>query len=214
MLLSLLFSQPLVFLLLAAIILMSLTIHEFAHAFVADRLGDPTPRYQGRITLNPRAHLDPLGTVALFVAGFGWGKPVMFDPNNLKHPVRDAAIIALAGPVSNVIIALVAALALHLTVTLSLTGIISSLLLVCLPIIVFYNLMLAIFNLVPVYPLDGSKVLLALLPRQTALEYDQVMRRYGMFILLALILPWNGRSPLSSLIGPVINFCSNLLLGG
>ena len=103
--LYLLFSNPLAFFILFPGLLLSITIHEFAHAWVADKLGDPTPRHQGRVTLDPRAHLDPWGTVALLLTRFGWGKPVQFDPYNLKHPLRDTAIVALAGPISNLIVA-------------------------------------------------------------------------------------------------------------
>ena len=105
-LLSLLFTDPLSFAVIAVGLVISITIHEFAHAFIADKLGDPTPRYQGRVTLDPRAHLDPFGTIAILLVGFGWGKAVQFDPFNLKNPVKDTALIALAGPVSNILLAL------------------------------------------------------------------------------------------------------------
>src|SRR3990167_2370413 len=87
-------------------LIIAITIQEFAHAFLADRLGDPTPRAQGRLTLNPLAHLDPVGTLMLLIFRFGWGKPVIFDPYNLAHPRRDAGLISLAGPVSNIILAI------------------------------------------------------------------------------------------------------------
>jgi len=98
-------SNPMSLLFVAAALLSAITVHEFAHAFMAERLGDPTPRLQGRLTLNPLAHLDPLGTLMLFIIGFGWGKPVQFDPYNLKNPRRDAALISFAGPLSNIILA-------------------------------------------------------------------------------------------------------------
>src|SRR3989338_2044892 len=112
--LDLLFSNPLVFAAAALSLLAAITVHEFAHAYAADRLGDPTPRLQGRLTLNPLVHLDPIGTLLLFVIGFGWGKPVQFDPYNLENPKRDAAIISFAGPVSNLILATIAALIFNL----------------------------------------------------------------------------------------------------
>ena len=102
---STLFSNPFLFLLEIIALVSALTFHEFAHAWMADKLGDPTPRLQDRLTLNPAKHLDPLGTLLLLVAGFGWGKPVEFDPFNLRHPRRDTALIALAGPVSNILMA-------------------------------------------------------------------------------------------------------------
>jgi len=107
MLLELLFSNPLIFILVAAALILSISVHEFAHAYVADKLGDPTPRYLGRVTLNPKAHLDPIGTLLLVVAGFGWGKPVPFNPNNLSNPKRDAALISFAGPLSNFFMAII-----------------------------------------------------------------------------------------------------------
>ena len=205
--LFLLFSDPLAFFVLFFGLIVSLTIHEFAHAWVADKLGDPTPRYQGRVTLDPRAHLDPLGTVALLLTRLGWGKPVQFDPYNLKNPLRDTAMIALAGPASNIVMASSLAFILR-------SGIIPlEWVAVGVTQILIINVVLAIFNLVPVYPLDGSKVLLALLPRETAAEYDQLMHRYGLFILLLLIFPWaGGISPVSQLIQPVINWVVSLLL--
>lgn len=189
-------------------ILLSVTIHEFFHAWTADKLGDPTPRYQGRVTLNPQAHLDLFGTIALILVGFGWGKPVEFDPYNLKNPVKDTAIIALAGPASNIVVAVILSLAVR-------SGVIPfEWLSFALVQIVFINVSLAIFNLIPVYPLDGSKIALALLPKDTAYEYDAFMHKYGMFVLLLLILPlFGGVSAVSQLILPIIRTIMMLLLG-
>ncbi len=206
MILSLLFSQPLLFIIAAAGLLVSITIHEFAHAWVADKLGDPTPRYQGRVTLNPLAHLDPIGTIALLVVGFGWGKPVEFDPYNLKNPMQDAAKIALAGPLSNLILAVL----LSFIISLDQTGNVIDLILQS---VLYINVVLAIFNLVPIHPLDGGKILVALLPRETALEFDSFMHRYGNLILILMIVPWAGRSPVSTLISPIITRVSSFLLG-
>ena len=214
-LLSILFQNPIAFFLVAGILIISITIHEFAHAWVADKLGDPTPRYQGRVTLNPLAHLDPLGTAALLFIGFGWGKPVMFDPYNLKDQQRDTALIALAGPASNILMALVIA------IIAGFVGAASPLFNLIVSLSLFYNVMLAIFNLVPVAPLDGSKILMGILPKDTAYEYEKFMARYGMFVLIALIFPWSGGgSPVSQLVSPVIQavvtglvFISNLVGG-
>ena len=171
---------------------MSITIHEFAHCWVTDKLGDPTPRARGRLTLDPRSHLDLLGTLMILFTRFGWGKPAPFDPYNLKNPVRDTAIIAVAGPISNLLVALILSLLLKL-------GLFPVLWLqVAVFQIMAINIMLAIFNLVPVYPLDGSKILTALLPQQTALEYEEIMRRYGTLVLILLIFPFNGVSPVPS----------------
>lgn len=201
-----LFSNPLMFLVWAVSLVIVITIHEFAHAKAADTLGDPTPRSQGRLTLNPLSHLDPLGTLMILFIGFGWGRPVAFDPYNLRHPKRDIATIALAGPASNLILATILALALNF---LTLPLLLSSLFV----ILIQLNVMLAIFNLVPIFPLDGEKILKGLLPNDLAIEYDNLMRQYGTIILVLMLLPIaGGRSPISALISPVISFLTNLLI--
>ena len=209
-LISIAFSNPLAFIIVAGILVMAITIHEFAHAYVADRLGDPTPRVQGRVTLNPLAHLDPVGTVMLLFVGFGWGKPVEFDAYNLKQPVRDTALIAAAGPASN--LALAGILAVLIPTLINTAPTVGPLLYFILSTSIFYNCMLAIFNLLPLHPLDGGKILSSLLPPVTAIEYDRFMYRYGHLVLLALIIPWNGISPLSAIIGPPITIVSNVFM--
>lgn len=205
MLIQLLFSDPISFAIIASGLITSITIHEFSHAWMADHLGDPTPRYQGRVSLDPRAHLDPLGTLAILLVNFGWGKPVMFDPYNLKDPVKDSALIALAGPVSNILLATLLSLLVKFTPLGAFAVIIEA--------VIFINVMLAIFNLIPIHPLDGSKILLPLLPRVTAIEYEEFMHRYGTFLLIAMIFPWGGgRSPASLLISPIIQFIIGILL--
>ncbi|OGJ37201.1 MAG: hypothetical protein A2383_03245 [Candidatus Pacebacteria bacterium RIFOXYB1_FULL_39_46] len=203
---DLLFSSPLAFVIIFGGLLMSITIHEFAHCWVTDKLGDPTPRARGRLTLDPRSHLDLLGTLMILFTRFGWGKPAPFDPYNLKNPVRDTAIIAVAGPISNLLVALILSLLLKL-------GLFPVLWLqVAVFQIMAINIMLAIFNLVPVYPLDGSKILTALLPQQTALEYEEIMRRYGTLVLILLIFPFNGVSPVARLLSPIINMVLSWLV--
>lgn len=204
-LLSLLFSEPITFFIIAIGLVISITIHEFAHAFTADKLGDPTPRYQGRITLDPRAHLDPLGTIMLLIIGFGWGKPVQFDPYNLKDPVRETALIAFAGPAVNIIFAIL------VSVLIGIFNFTGAALLIC-AYLIMINISLAIFNLVPVYPLDGSKILQSILPKHMALEYELFMTRYSNLVLIGLILPlFNGRSAVSHLISPIIDVVFSLL---
>lgn len=206
--LSLLLSSPLAFFIIFPLLLLSVTFHEWAHCIVTDKLGDPTPRAKGRVTLNPLAHLDPIGVIALLLTGFGWGKPAPFDPYNLQHPVRDTALIAAAGPASNILVAVIASLILKFTLGSGFEFM--SLVLVQLLSI---NLVLAVFNLIPVGPLDGAKILLALLPAETALEYEDFMSRYGIFVLALLILPWSGgASPVSQLVSPVVGFLTRLLV--
>ncbi|KKU44992.1 MAG: Peptidase M50 [Microgenomates group bacterium GW2011_GWA2_46_7] len=204
--LSTLFSNPLVFLFTALGLIMAISLHEYAHASAADRLGDPTPRSQGRLTLNPRAHLDPLGTLALLFLGFGWGRPVMFDPYNLRSPRRDSALIALAGPISNLLFAVVLALCLRFLPSLPfLTPLLG--------VLIFMNITLAIFNLVPIFPLDGEKILGGVLSPALYQEYQGIMHQYGTIILVLMLLPIaGGTSPISALISPVISFVTNLLL--
>lgn len=210
---DILFSQGVIaFVVVFGSLIAAITIHEFSHAFAADRLGDPTPRLQGRLSLNPKVHLDTVGTLLLVMFGFGWGRPVMFDPYNLKNPRRDAAIISLAGPASNIILAILLAIILRLlggpfSIVSSFTGIFT--------LIIFYNLLLAIFNLIPVHPLDGGKIFVGLLPASEAEEADHFLRRYGLFILILLILPiFGGRSPISAFIIPLIGSIMGILLPG
>ncbi len=203
MFISTLFENPILFIAVALSLVLSLTIHEFAHAYVSNRLGDPTAKYLGRVTLNPLKHLDPIGTAMLLLVGFGWGKPVPFDPRNLKNPKRDAAIISFAGPLSNLILALIFALVYHLSANATGFGM---LLTVFAFLMVNYNLLLAFFNLIPVHPLDGFKVVYGLLPNNLAIQWIQ-FEKYGVFILLFLLLT---RS-VNTLIGPFIDLSMKIL---
>lgn len=197
----------------------AITIHEFAHAAAAERLGDPTPRLMGRLTLNPLAHLDLLGTIMLLIARFGWGKPVVFDPFNLRHPRRDSAIISLAGPVANLLLATVCAILLQLLFTIrlplmsnSVMGLLVYLLVGLLQPVVILNVVLAIFNLIPIHPLDGFKIVGGILPREYAQQWAE-LEPYGMVFLIFLIFPlFSSVSPVSQLISPVIDFILTILL--
>ncbi|PIS09023.1 site-2 protease family protein [Candidatus Beckwithbacteria bacterium CG10_big_fil_rev_8_21_14_0_10_34_10] len=207
--LDLLINNPLVFLIWLISILAAVSIHEFAHSFMADKLGDPTPRLAGRLTLNPIAHLDPLGTLALIVAQVGWGKPVPVDPYNFRNPKRDSALVSLAGPLSNFILAgLISLIIKFLPLTLN-------------PLLIFsfiypflaINIGLGVFNLIPIPPLDGSKVLTGLLPTNLALKVEETMAEYGLILLIAILLPiFNGTSLASIVIFPIIQTILGLLL--
>ncbi|WP_425147197.1 site-2 protease family protein [Deinococcus sp.] len=192
-LLSLLSSNPTAFVIIAVALLLSLTVHEFAHAYTADRLGDPTPRRFGRVTLNPLAHLDPFGALLLLVAGFGFAKPVPVNGGNLGR--WGMLWVAAAGPLSNVLIALLAALLLKF---LPLTQLSYTVLTTVLGI----NIVLAIFNLLPIPLLDGSRIVAALFPRtlgRALMEFE--MQPYS-FILVMVII-YFGRNQINGIINAV-----------
>lgn len=198
-------------------ILFALTVHEFAHAYIASRLGDPTARLLGRLTLNPIAHLDPIGSILLLIAGFGWAKPVPVDSRYLAHPRRDMMWIALAGPVSNVILAalfgsLLRVLAGNAYLSESVAGMA---LVKMIAISVHLNLVLAFFNMIPIFPLDGSRILTGLLPAGAAERY-RALEPIGPILLLGLILLGNLSrvSIVGILIMPFVSSLSRLFTGG
>lgn len=206
--------------LIIAAFLVAIVIHEAAHAWMAYRLGDPTAKIMGRLTLNPIAHIDPVGTILLplflillkFPIVFGWAKPVRFDPYNLANPRRDSALISLAGPFSNLALATILSLVLRLT--LMPFSPFSFLARILFPFI-FLNVVLAIFNLIPVHPLDGGKVLVGFLPKKEANYVDVFLNRFGILILFLLIFPSvGGASLVSIIIFPLISFVLNLLIPG
>ena len=165
----------------AVALLIAAPFHEFAHGYAADRLGDPTPRRAGRLTLNPLAHLDPLGTILLVLTGFGWAKPVPIDPGNFPDWRRGLITVAAAGPIANVVLAILFGLPFKLGLVA-----VGSPLARPLFVIVFINAVLAVFNLIPVPPLDGSKIMIGLLPGQLGIAYAR-LQAYGVMILIGLI---------------------------
>lgn len=201
----------------AIVLLIAFTIHELAHAIVADRLGDPTPRRMGRISLNPIVHLDPFGTIMLLVAGFGWAKPVMTNPYNMRgNPRTSMAIVAAAGPLSNIIMAVLAAIPFQLGLvqpSFSSGGIIPTPGFLLFEF-VWINLILAFFNLIPIPPLDGSRILVGILPPEMG-YYVQSLERYGFLILIALIffLPMLGVDVLGWLVMTPASVVLSGLLG-
>lgn len=202
-------------LLIILVLLFSLTIHELAHAWTADRLGDPTARRLGRLSLNPVAHIDPIGILLPLVliatgAGMiiGWAKPVPVNPRNLKNYRRDFLVIAAAGPASNVLLATAASLLMRVgPAGAAASGGITSVLFDMGFMVIQLNLWLAVVNMIPVPPLDGGNILAGLLPGPLADAYDRVLRPYGFLILLALMLT----GALGYLIVPPYLFLSGLL---
>lgn len=206
-----LFSNPLLFVFYIAILVIIISVHEFAHAYMADRLGDPTPELAGRLTLNPKAHLDPLGSILFLLFGFGWGRPVPFDPYNLRNPRKDAALISLAGPASNLIMALGASLVLYLF-NFSGTSEISSIGYSILVLFIRLNIILGVFNLLPFAPLDGFKIVGGFLNDNQAHDWYG-LERYGMLFLIFFILPFAGeKSMLDIFVSPVISFLTGILV--
>ena len=204
-------------LIVLTVLIASLSVHEAAHAFAADRLGDPTARNLGRLSINPAVHVDPIGTllfpVIAFVTGvplIGWAKPVPVDPRYLKHPKRDFALIAAAGPASNLIMAMLGAIALAVIPgaepgDIAVRAVVRPLFQI-LNLFVYVNVLLAVFNMIPVPPLDGGNVLLGVAPPSLARLIEQ-LRPYGFLILYALMLT----GVLSTLLGPVANYLLYLL---
>lgn len=182
-------------------ILIALSVHEWAHAYTANRLGDPTPGQNGRLTLNPVAHLDPLGALMFFLIGFGWAKPVPVDGRYFARPKRDLSLVAVAGPLSNLVLAVMAFTALFFMTNggaLSIDALLAqpqtatayAVLLKILQSSLFVNLALMAFNLLPVPPLDGSNILQFFIPLRHERQYEEFLR-VGPFILIGVIIAEN-----------------------
>ena len=201
-------------------VLIAITFHEYCHGRMAFRLGDSTAAEAGRLTLNPLAHLDPIGTLMLLLFRFGWAKPVPVNFNRLNHPKRDMIYVSLAGPIANIVIAIIFAFILRLSyyfigqITMAQSSSFFNLLvtmlrgwLIFLQTSVIINLALAIFNLIPVPPLDGSKILMGLLPYSLAYRYVK-LESYGPILLLILVLS----GIIGKILFPIVFFLFRLLV--
>jgi Zn-dependent protease len=208
-----LFGSPSIEQLLAAIIalVVGLTFHEFSHALVADRLGDRGPRLMGRLTLNPIPHIDPLGALMLLIARFGWAKPVMVNPAALRNGREGMAMVAAAGPSANLIVATAFGVLFRV---LDLAGLSGGFIAEVVSLVVLLNVVLALFNLLPIPPLDGYNVALAFLPARQAMTLRRY-GQYGVFILLGMILLSYLGSPVNPLawIFGIAAVIARLLLG-
>ena len=178
--------RPDVLIAILLVLFVSLPFHEFSHALAAYRLGDSTAKYMGRLTLNPLAHLDPVGALLILLVGFGWAKPTPYNPYNVRGGKSGEVIIAIAGPISNLALAIAAALPLRY---INATGIaVPDIVVSVLTTFVLLNVILAVFNLIPVPPLDGSKLLYAAMDPQTERQWRPVLEQYGFIILFAAML--------------------------
>lgn len=194
-----------------AALIICITIHEFAHAYSAYRAGDDTPRLQGRLSLNPLDHLDPMGTLMMIVSsisgfGIGWGKPVRINPANFRHPRWDNLKVSLWGPLSNLLVAAAVG-----TIYRFFAPVLPANITFFLWLLAAISIGLALFNLIPIAPLDGSHILTSLLPYEQAVSYNRFMARYGFLIFMALI--FLAPNVLPRIIGPPARLLIRLLLG-
>lgn len=211
-------ANPAVFLGLLLALVVGISVHEFSHAWMANRLGDPTARSQGRLTLNPLSHLDLMGTIMIFLIGFGWGKPVPYNPANLRNgPISGGAMVAAAGPAANLITAAVIGFLFQNFVSApgvtadSTTEAVATVLL----LVVQINIALAIFNIIPIPPLDGYRILLRFLPRHVVPSISW-LELQGPFVLLVIVLldQWFLRIGIfERILGPPLTFLLRLFLG-
>ncbi|MBW1790664.1 MAG: site-2 protease family protein [Deltaproteobacteria bacterium] len=191
-------------------LLFALTIHEYSHGYIAFRLGDPTAKAMGRLTLNPLKHLDPLGTLALFIIHIGWAKPVPVDPRYFKNPHKDMIWVALAGPAANIITALASILLVKFLFIIApiLPRAILEPLYFMLSWSIAINIILAVFNLLPIPPLDGSKVLMGIVPHRHA-SFLARIEPFGFIILIGLYYT----GVLQKILSPIMSFAEKIIAG-
>ena len=194
--------------------LLAISVHESAHAYIAYRFGDPTARDLGRITLNPVPHIDLIGFIALFLVHFGWAKPVPVNHLNLKNPIKDNLWIALAGPVSNLILAVVSALVFRVVAPFISDSAVGAFIVTMIVASVTLNLVLMVFNLFPIPPLDGFHILQGVVPYNIYLQLEKIQTA-GPMILLAIILIGNfsGVSIFGYIFNPIVSVLGGMLLG-
>lgn len=188
-------------------ILLAIAFHELGHAYVAYKLGDPTPKYQGRLTLNPLAHLDPLGAIMLLVFKVGWARPVIINPQYFKNRKRDTVLVSLAGPLANVLLGWIFYNLLRFIPSLMSSISVARSLYLFLLINVQVNLGLAAFNFLPIPPLDGSKILAGFLPPRLEYKFSQ-LAQYGPFLLMVLLITGGAQY----MINPIYNVLSHLIV--
>lgn len=211
----------------AIVVFLVMPVHEYAHGFAAEKLGDPTPRWQGRMTLNPLKHVDYVGAVMIFLIGFGWAKPVQVDSRYFKKPKRDMAVTALAGPLSNIIFAFISALIRSVLLFIIIKSghmfdyiafisgqnhdsywlVVLFIIVMIFEYVILINLSLAVFNMIPIPPLDGSKILYAVLPERI---YWSIMR-YEKYLYFALLILLFAGSGLSGVISRIVYSIANVL---
>jgi len=206
--------DPAVQVILIPVIIFALSFHEFSHGWMAHRYGDPTAKNAGRLTLNPMAHLDVFGSMALYFMGFGWAKPVPVDPRYLANPKKDMMRIALAGPVSNLILAFISGILLSVLLRMGIIGSQSPLIMVLIMSLQI-NLVLAIFNFIPIPPLDGSRILEGMVPNKYHNELAK-FEYYGPRVLFGLILisMFTGFNIFSVIISPIMSVFLKLFTFG
>lgn len=187
-------------------LLIAITVHEYAHGQVSYSLGDPTPKLEGRLTMNPLAHLDIMGAIMLVLVGFGWAKPVGINPAYYKNYKKDIMKVAFAGPGANLVLCF---LATFLMLFLGKFGFLTQGVYTFLRWLQLYNVWFAFFNLIPIPPLDGSKILMALLPSQRAYAYEQTIAPYSMYILIAICFT----GIVSTIISPFVSMYMGLVNG-